>query len=724
MQLRTLFIIILLFFSTAVYCHAEERTIEGVVKENEELKREIAKLKQLLSASSNNRVKPLEDSSKTTIAEIKNSEYTKGLPQEYLTSADNTISNDDQSRSEILQVAENSEEDSKEAKNDELEEDIEEIVVTATRTEQSIKDVGSSITVIPQEQIENSKSQLVQDVLRQVPGIEVTRTQGLGGTTSIFMRGAESNHTLVFVDGVEVRSTTSGGFNFANLTTDNIEKIEILRGPQSTLYGSDAIGGVINIITKKGEGPTKVTLNSEYGEHETYKEVLSISGGKESMDFAASVSYIKTHGIDFSDGVPDGREEDGYENFTGSARIGRNFMGDGRVDTTLRVSHSDLEFDDFVSFAEGSIDDLDRRQKTEEIFFSAKAKKSFFDGLWIPSLLVSVYDLEITGNDFDFESELPSGVSLNSDSFRIPTRLWKAEHQSDINLFDIITLTGGYELEVEEGENDGSISKQTIYNHAYYFQYQIELFEALNWTAGLREDRHSEFGNNLTYRSSLSYNIENLGLRFHGSWGKGYRAPSINELFFPGFGNPDLNPEESKGWDIGIEKEIIRDKLSIDVTYFENDFTDLISFTILPDGTFGAKNIGAAEAEGFETTLTYNPFNWFSIIGTHTHNDTTDKDAGDQLPRRPRQKSTVTINAQPFERLNINSSWNMVRDRIDSNGTELDDYWTLNMVMRYQFSKLITAYVRSENIFDYDYEEVAGFNTLGRTVYVGMDLTF
>ncbi len=715
--MKILCFLLLILFAQGVCSYVNAQTNDELIRENAALKRELKALqKQLLS--------PKSDVSTEIQYEKENDGFIREpLPQVSTESVKKEY--EDLFSYEL-------------PKEEEIDEEMEEIVVTATRTKKSIKDVGSSITVIGREQIENSKSQMVQDVLRQVPGIEVTRTQGLGGTTSIFMRGAESNHTLVFVDGVEVKSATTGGFNFANLTTDNIERVEVLRGPQSTLYGSDAIGGVINIFTKRGKGPTKVSINSEYGENETYKEVVNISGGKENMDFSTSVSYLKTHGIDFSDGVSDGSEEDGYENFTGSARIGHSFMGDGRVDTTLRVSRSDLELDDFVSFKAGSVDDVDRRQKTDEISFSAKVEKSFFDGLWSPSLLVSVYDLETNGSDADFISEqaakdaageglLPIGINrnLNSDTFRIETRVWKAEHQSDINLYDIATLTGGYELEVQDGESDGSIRRQSIYNHAYYFQSQIELFEGFNWTAGVREDRHSEFGNNLTYRTALSYNIENWGLRFHGSWGKGYRAPSINELFFPGFGNPDLNPEESKGWDFGFEKELIKDKLTLDVTYFKNNFTDFISFTILPDGTFGAKNIGKADSNGIESSLTYNPFNWLSIIGSFTQNDTTDHDASSQqLPRRPRQKGTVTINAQPFDRLNINSSWLMVRDRIDSDGTTMDNYWTLNTVMSYRISKLMTAHLRSDNLFDYDYEEVNGSNSFGRTVYAGMDLTF
>lgn len=718
--MKKIIVILLISLACISYCHAEEKTKEELIRENDALKRELEALKQQISTS---RANQMATTPPTLSSETKETEIRKESSTQAATPALETVHDD------ILPAKEADESAVKK-------EEIEEIVVTATRTKQPIKNVGSSISVITREQIENSKSPLLLDLLRQVQGIEVARTQGIGGTTSIFMRGGSPSQTLVFIDGVEVKSATTLSFNFGNLTTDNIERIEILRGPQSTLYGSEAIGGVINIITKKGEGPTKVTLSSEYGTQETYKEAINVSGGRENLDYSASVSYLKTHGIDFSDGIGDEREEDGYENFTGSVRLGRNFLADGRIDTMLRVSHSDLEFDDFVSFAAGSVDDKDKRQKTDEIFFSAKAEKTFFD-IWKPSVLVSVYDVELNGTDFDFDAEaaakdaanagkLPPGVNknLNSDSFRIPTRVWKAEHQSDINLFGFDTLTGGYEIEVQEGENEGDIAKQTIYNHAYYLQNQVELFESLNWTVGLREDRHSEFGNNLTYRTTLSYNLEGLGLRFHGSWGKGFRAPSINELFFPNFGNPELNPEESKGWDFGIEKEIVKDKLTLDVTYFENDFTDLIFFAILPDGRFMAINIGKAEAEGIESALTYNPFNWLSLTGTFTHNDTTDRGEDDQLPRRPRRKATLTLNAQPLKKLNINLTGLMVRDRIDSDGTEMDNYWTTNLVTRYELTKLISAFVRAENIFDYKYEEITGFNSLGRTIYGGVDLNF
>jgi len=204
-------------------------------------------------------------------------------------------------------------------------ENTDETVITPTRTEQPLKNIGSSVSVITRKDIENSKAPLLLDVLRLVPGLEVTRTQGIGGTTSLFIRGATAAQTLVFVDGVQMNSPTSGAFNFANLTTDNIERVEILRGPQSTLYGSEAIGGVVNIITKKGAGDNKVILGTEYGMHDTYRETVNVSGGKERFDYSVGGSYLKTHGIS---AASSGSEEDGYENFTGSSRLGWNFMAD------------------------------------------------------------------------------------------------------------------------------------------------------------------------------------------------------------------------------------------------------------------------------------------------------------------------------------------------------------------------------------------------------------
>ncbi|MEP9410893.1 MAG: TonB-dependent receptor [Candidatus Brocadia sp.] len=591
---------------------------------------------------------------------------------------------------------------------DEQTKDKEETVITPTRTKQLLKNVGSSVSVITQKDIENSKAPLLLDVLRQIPGLEVTRTQGIGGTTSLFIRGASSAQTLVFVDGVRMNSPTTGAFNFANLTTDNIERVEILRGPQSTLYGSEAIGGVINIITKKGTGDTKVTLGTEYGMRDTYRETVNVSGGKERFDYSVGGSWLKTHGIS---AASSGSEEDGYENFTGSSRLGWNFLDNGRVDTTIRGSHSDFEYDAF-KYGIGAVDDPDRHMTTDEILFSTKVHKTFFD-MWIPSLLVSVNDTELKGFD----------PTDKSGEFRIPTRVWRLEHQSDFTLFDIDTITLGYEYEVQEGENVGKFDK-TFWNNAVFAQNQIKFFDALYWTAGLRRDDYSTFGSHVTYRTTASYNIEEIATRFHSSWGKGFRAPSLNELFYPYYGNPDLKPEESKGWDFGVEKEVLKDKLTIDVTYFENDFTNLITPAVQRDGSYLAENVAKAGSEGIETTLNYKPLTRLSLTGTYTYTETRDRDEDQQLPRRPRNRATLGINAQPLEKLNINITGVMVRDRIDSDGREMDNYWTVNQATRYDITKLMAAYIRFENLFDYDYEEVTGFGSLGFTAYGGLEFKF
>lgn len=591
----------------------------------------------------------------------------------------------------------------------EQKENTEETVITPTRTEQPLKNIGSSVSVITRKDIENSKAPLLLDVLRQVPGLEVTRTQGIGGTTSLFIRGASAAQTLVFVDGVQMNSPTSGVFNFANLTTDNIERVEILRGPQSTLYGSEAIGGVVNIITKKGAGDNKVILGTEYGMHETYRETVNVSGGKEGFDYSVGGSYLKTHGIS---AASSGSEDDGYENFTGSSRLGWNFMGDGRVDTTIRGTHSDFEYDAF-EYGIGAVDDPDRRQTTDEVLFSTKINKTFFD-IWTPSFLVSVNDSELKG--FDPTDE--------SGEFRIPTRVWRAEHQSDFSLLDFDTVTFGYEYEVLEGESEGKFDKQTYWNNAVFLQNQVELFESLNWTVGLRHDDYSTFGSHLTYRTTASYRIEEIGTRFHGSWGKGFRAPSLNELFFPFYGNPNLSPEESKGWDFGVEKEILKDKLTMDITYFENDFTNLITAAVQPDGSYLAENVARAASQGVETSSTYKPFTKLSLTGTYTYTDTKDREKEQQLPRRPRNRATLGINANPLEKLNVNLTGVVVRDRIDSDGKEMDNYWTVDQVTRYDITRSMTAYVRFENLFDYDYEEVTGFGSLGFTAYGGLEFKF
>lgn len=597
-------------------------------------------------------------------------------------------------------------------------ENTEETVITPTRTKQLLKDTGSSISVITRKDIENSKAPLLLDVLRRVPGIEITRTGGIGGTTSMFIRGASSAQTLVFIDGVQMNSPTTGAFDFANLTTDNIERVEILRGPQSTLYGSEAIGGVVNIFTKKGSGDNKVTFGTEYGMHDTYRETASVSGGKEKFDYSADASYLKTHGIS---SASSGSEADGYENFTGSTRLGWNFLDDGRVDTTVRGSHSDFEYDTF-QYGVGPVDDPNLRQTTDEVLFSTKVNKTFFD-YWTPSLLFSINDTELKGFD----------STNKQNEFRIPTRDLRLEHQSDFSLFDIDTVTIGYEYEQREGKNTSfdyvtqKLAEQfdeTIWNNAVFLQNQIKLFDSLNWTVGIRRDDFSTFGSHVTYKTTASYDIGEIETRFHGSWGKGFRAPSLNELFYPFFGNPNLRPEESKGWDFGVEKVILKDKLTMDVTYFENDFTNLITAAVQPDGSYLAENVARAESEGIETTLTYKPLTRLSCIGTYTYTETLDREKDQQLPRRPRNRATLGLNTQPLEKLNVDVTGVMVRDRIDSNSAGMDNYWTVNQTTRYDITKFMSAYVRFENLFDYDYEEVTGFGTLGFTTYGGMEFKF
>ncbi|MCF6158001.1 MAG: TonB-dependent receptor [wastewater metagenome] len=769
------------------YCFAEEKTKEDIIEENEDLRRELTELKKqfqenqdalnyhrMTTASSvsirntnkerdgsyperdkllgkyynfgespripkiNNPEDDLRSSSQKLTLKDEIVETTILLAEE--TQSENTgmkeekgNDNDkDEDEDEIDDQNENDEHVKEEVKNeikgedkqeDESQEDTtnetaimdmeeqkesELFVITPTRTKQLLKNTGSSVSIITEKDIKNSNEPLLLEVLRKVRGIEVARTGGIGGATSVFMRGASSAQTLVFIDGIQMNSPTTGAFNFANLTTDNIERVEILSGPQSTLYGSEAIGGVVNIFTKRGSGDNKIRLGTEYGMHDTYRESAHISGGRESFDYSAGASYLRTHGIS---SASSGDEADGYENFTGSVNLGWNFLEDGRINTTARGTHSELEYDAF-QFGVGPVDDPDRSLDTDEIIFSTKVRKTFFD-IWTPSFLFSVNDTELKGFD----------LTDSAGEFRIPTQVWRFEHQSDFTLFDRDTITIGYEHEVLKGENAGNFD-ETFRNNSVFFQNQIKLLESLYWTAGLRYDDYSTFGSNLTYKTTASYNVERIGSRFHGSWGTGFRAPSLNELFFPFFGNPDLGPEESKGWDFGIEKEILKDTLIIDVTYFENDFTDLIAAAIQPDGSFMAENVNRAKSEGVETVITYKPFSKISFTGTYTYTETEDREKDQQLPRRPRNRATLGITTQPLEKWNVNVAGVMVRDRIDSDGTKMDNYWTADLMTSYDITKLMTAYIRIENLFDYDYEEITGFSSLGFTAYGGLEFKF
>ncbi len=462
---------------------------------------------------------------------------------------------------------------------------LEEVVVTATRLEESVKESTSSMVVIKGDEMKRMNIEFITDVLRKIPELSLVQNGGAGKVAVVLLRGGKAAHTLVMIDGVKVNSSTTGSFDFSGVNTDDIERIEIVKGPQSTFYGSEAIAGVINIITKKGVGKPEVDLSFESGSYGTYKPSLTISGGNKEFDYRLTSSYFSTDGIS---SAKEGSEIDGYRNVYISGKFGIRPSEKIELELMGQYYYDRNELDDFDFFTRRAVDNLNFIQHGNHYLLSGKGKFYLFD-IWEQILTLSTVSDSLKFRD-------PIVAVNNAD---ISTRIDTIDWQHNFSLSDIYTLTAGAEYRKETGENKENFDK-SIENKASYFNNKLKLFkEDLVLNAGLRYDDHETSKSKATYRIGAIYTIRPIALRIKGSYGTGFRAPALNELFFPFYGNLNLEPEETTSWEIGLEKDFFSDRLFMSLIYFDQEYKNLIDTDPL---TFTAENIAKAEVKGIEVT--------------------------------------------------------------------------------------------------------------------------
>ncbi|MEZ4598195.1 MAG: TonB-dependent receptor [Syntrophotaleaceae bacterium] len=610
---------------------------------------------------------------------------------------------------------------------------LEPVVITATRLETPAREVASSVTVITEEEIKQKQQPDVLEILRTVPAVDVVQSGGLGQQTSVFMRGANSEHTLVLLDGIELNdpSTPSRFFDFANLTTDNIERIEIVRGPESTLYGSDALGGVINIITKKGQGKPRVTVSAEGGSYETYQGKIGLNGGNDLVNYSLFASYLDTNGISAAATDYDNDERDGYNNFTASTRIGLTPTENFDLDVILRFTDAESDLD---AFNGPGGDDPNYRSDYQALAFRTQARFLLLNEVWEPKIGFSLTDYDRDTRD-DIDAVQPFNFVRSS----FKSNLYKIDWQNNLYLHKTNTLTAGIEYEKEKVDvkdlqswMDPLIPKEydeSTDTTGYYLQDQIKLWESFFTTLGLRHDEHEEFGSHTTYRIASTYIFNQTGTKVRASWGTGFKAPSLAQLYDPSSGNPDLDPEKSKGWDVGIDQTFWDNRVSVSLTYFENDFEDLIINEIVSFSPFITtyRNVNEAETKGIEAGLNLIPLTNLILNFNYTYTDTKDKETGDELLRRPRNKFSVNINYKFLDRGDANITILHVGEREDFIGFEvgeLESYTVVNLAASYKLSNNFRIFGRADNLFDEDYEEVWGYGTPGISGYAGAEYTF
>ncbi len=587
----------------------------------------------------------------------------------------------------------------------------EETVLTPTRTETRADQTGTSTTVVTRQQIVDSRQTDVLEVLRGVPGLDVVQQGGPGGVTSVFMRGANSNHTKVLIDGIPVNDPSSAGraFDFSLLSIDNIERVEVLRGPQSTLYGSDAIGGVINVVTKRGEGPLSVDAELMGGSYGTSRKALGASGGTDRYHYSFGASYLRSDGFTQAARRLGNTERDGIRDANFSGRFGWTPTENFDVDYVFRYIDQDVEIDD-VDFLTGPVDAFDREVRTDAFFNRVQTRLMLLDGFWEQKAGFTLSDYKRRDTDpgafFD-----PQFVG-QSRTF---------DYQNNFRFSENHVLTAGFEYLDERG-GILALAERGQHQTGLYVQDHVGLTERWFLTAGFRWDDHSSAGSAETYRVTSRYNLTETGTAFLGSIGTGFRAPALEERFNRWVGNPDLRPETSFGWDCGIEQSFFGDRLVVGGTYFRNDFNDLIEFFPTDLFTGELRNVGSAFSSGVEVTTAWKLDPCTTLTANYVYTLTRDRETGLELQRRPPHKAAFrAIRRLWGDRARLHMNMLYVGPRRDAQFT-LNEYFRLDLAGSYQLTPRCELFARIDNVLDESYEEVWGYETAGISAYGGVNL--
>lgn len=606
-----------------------------------------------------------------------------------------------------------------------VDEEVEEIVVIATRIETPVREVGSSVTVISGEELAKTGEIFLGDALRTVPGLDVVRSGGPGQQTSVFLRGSKSGDTLVLIDGVVANDPISPDrtFDFANLTVDHIERVEILRGPQGTLYGSDAIGGVIQITTKKGEGAPALTVHGEYGSFETKRGRVDLGGAIHRLSYSLLLTRLDTGGISAASEKNGGVERDGYENTTLSGRVG--VLPLSNLEVELMGRYIDARAD--IDYSGGLVDDPNSVQDTEQLFLRGQVTFPLRKGAW-----ENIVGLGYSETVRDNTDEPDTGqIFLNRGTFR--GKIIEADWQGNIFLHERNTLALGVGLKEERGSSEttfGVFPEESLRSESVFLQDQINLADRLFATLGGRLDHFESFGYEFTFRIAAAYNVNEWGTRLKGTVGTGFKAPTLFQLFDPAFGNPDLAPEESLGWDLGVEQEFFKGRALGGITYFKNDFEDQIDFVFTDPVTFQGQfvNIGKSSSEGVELYSLVRVIDPLTITMNYTYTEGKNRDTGELLLKRPRHKFNLTLDYHPGVRGNIYATLAYTGERNDIDPvtfgrTVVGGYTVVQVAASYDVTRTLRFFTRIDNLLDREYEESSGFETPGLSAYFGVSVT-
>ncbi|MFL6528183.1 MAG: TonB-dependent receptor [Chthoniobacterales bacterium] len=590
------------------------------------------------------------------------------------------------------------------------------IVVTGTRTDVPLDESPATTSVVTSEDFDEKQIERVADALREVPGLSVVQTGPPGQLTSVFTRGLRSEHTQVLIDGIPINQGLQGAFNFADLSVDDIDHIEVVRGPQSTLYGPRALAGAIQIFTKRGSGEPGASWGFEGGSFNTAHEFLEADGKLRDVDYSLGASRFDS---DFE------RPNNEYRLTSSVANFGWSPSDQLRIASLFTYSVADT----------GNPGSL----------LAPRPHDNLFSERWLfgPHLDFTPVEWWTHKLIFDYDHERQIN-NPNEDFFVGATRAvferTQVDYQNDIRATSWLTVTSGFFysrvnagqerpfVSQEFGPQPTFVSDHTV-ETAGFAQASITPFDGLNFVGGGRLDHFNQFGDVWTWRVAGSYTYRPSGTTVHSSIATGFSPPSSQDKIFGN--NFGLEPERDIGWDAGVTQRLWNNRVTIGTTYFHNRLSNLIGF----NGLFETLNLGAARTQGVELELKARPTANLTIAASYTYLDAVNTSSADvtqlpgaRLPRRPRNEAYISASYLWLKRLRLTAEAKFVNAREELNfggpNFDIEDYSFVNIAAEYDVNPHFTIFARIDNVTNEQYSEVFGFPALGRAAYGGFRVRF
>ncbi|MBN8808701.1 MAG: TonB-dependent receptor [Sphingomonas sp.] len=587
------------------------------------------------------------------------------------------------------------------------------IVVVASGVEQAPETVGQAVTVIDRATIERRQTVALSDLLATTPGVTVTRNGGLGAFTAVRIRGAEGEQTLTLIDGVRVNDPSSpgGGFDFANLLAGSIDRVEVLRGPNSVPWGSQAIGGVVNVVTAQPTDRLSARGNVEYGSFNSAFANAGVSGTSGIVSGALNAGYLKTDGIS---AAASGTEPDGYRQYGATGRIGVALADNVSLDLRGYYADSRVDLDGFPPPSYALADTSDYA-KTRELYGYAGLNATFADGRFHNRVAVTVADIH--RDNF-------ASPAAAAPSFFGRGRSERYTYQGDVRVVDAVRLVAGAEHE-DTHYFDGTLRTSRGVT-SFYGEAIVTPVADLTLSGGVRHDQDSAYGGHTTFGANAAYTLPTR-TTLRGSYAEGFKAPTLYQLGAAFYGNPNLRPETARSWDAGIEQHLLGRAVTASATWFHRDTTNQIDFDL---ATFTYANIARTRTQGLEFGLDLRPSDRLTLNASYSFIDAINRapgaNFGKQLARRPRQSVSTSIDWRTPLGLSLGATVLAVGDSFDDagNASRLDGYVVAGVRAELPIGERLALYGRVDNLFDARYQVVRGYGTPGRAAYGGVRVRF